>query len=174
MSADVLLAVVTAAQGLKGEVRVKTFTETPERLAGYGVLHTAEGRKLEIAALRVSKGDGAVIRFRGIEDRDSAELLVNAKLLIERDALPATASDEFYHADLIGLRAQDGEGRVIGEIRAIHNFGAGDVIELERIGGGTLLLPFNRDFVPSIDFANRCITVSEPEDVEARKQRGIE
>jgi 16S rRNA processing protein RimM len=72
------------------------------------------------------------------------------------------------------LRAQDGEGRVIGEIRAIHNFGAGDVIELERIGGGTLLLPFNRDFVPSIDFANRCITVSEPEDVEARKQRGIE
>jgi 16S rRNA processing protein RimM len=174
MPADILLAVVTAAQGLKGEVRVKTFTEAPETLAGYGVLHTAEGRKLEIAALRVSKGDGAVVRFGGIDDRESAERLVNAKLLIERDALPATAPDEFYHADLIGLRAQDGEGRMIGEVRAIHNFGAGDVIELERLGGGTLLLPFSRDFVPRIDFANRCIIVSEREDIEARDKRGIE
>ena len=78
------------------------------------------------------------------------------------------------HADLIGLRVQDSEGRQIGEIRAIHNFGAGDVIELERLGGGTLLLPFTHDFVPKIDFANGCVTVSEPEDVEAREQRGVE
>jgi 16S rRNA processing protein RimM len=174
MPADILLGVVTAVQGLKGEVRVKTFTEAPERLADYGVLHTPEGRKLEIAALRVSKADGAVIRFKGIEDRDSAQRLVNAKLLVERGALPAAQADEFYHADLIGLRAQDGEGRLIGTVRAIHNFGAGDVIELERLGGGTLLLPFTRDFVPAVDVANGCITVTEPEDSEAREQRGIE
>jgi 16S rRNA processing protein RimM len=174
MPADVLLAVVTAAQGLKGDVRVKTFTEVPERLASYGVLHTPEGRRLEIAALRISKANSAVIHFKGIENRESAEQLVNARLLVERDALPATALDEFYHADLIGLRARDGDGRLIGEIRAIHNFGAGDVIELERRDGGTLLLPFTRDFVPRIDVVNGCITVSEPEDLEAQEQRGIE
>jgi len=174
VAADVLLGVVTGVQGLKGEVRVKTFTETPERLGGYGSLHTPEGRKLEVAALRLSKRDGAIIRFKGVDDRDSAERLVNAKLLIDRSALPTTAADEFYHADLIGLRAQDGEGRLLGGVRAIHNFGAGDVIEIERLGGGTLLLPFSRDFVPKIDFANGCVTVAEPEDAEAREQRGIE
>jgi 16S rRNA processing protein RimM len=174
MPADILIAVVTAVQGLKGEVRVKTFTEAPERLAGYGVLHTSEGHKLEIAALRVSKADGAVVRFKGIGDRESAMRLVNARLLVGRDALPITGPDEFYHADLVGLRAQDGEGRVIGTVRTIHNFGAGDVIELERLGGGTLLLPFNGDFVPAVDVANGSITVTEPEDVEAREQRGVE
>ena len=174
MPANILLGVVTAVQGLKGEVRVKTFTEAPERVADYGTLRTPEGRELEIAALRVSKAHGVILRFKGIDDRESAERLVNAKLMVERAALPATAFDEFYHADLIGLRAQDSEGRIIGEIRAIHNFGAGDVIELERLGGGTLLLPFTRDFVPKIDLANKCATVSEPEDVEAREQRGIE
>ena len=173
MPADVLLGVVTGVQGLKGELRVKTFTEAPEKLAAYGVLHTPEGRKLEIASLRAEKA-GAVVRFRGVDDRAAAEHLVNAKLLVERAALPVTASDEFYHADLIGLRAQDSEGRVIGEIRAVHNFGAGDVIEIERRDGGTLLLPFTRDFVPTIDFAGGSVVVGEIEDPEVREQRGVE
>ena len=174
MAADVLLGVVSGVQGLKGEVRVKTFTEAPDRLADYGTLHTPEGRHLEIAGLRTSKDDGAIVRFKGIDDRDAAERLVNAKLLVARAALPATTADEFYHADLVGLRAQDAEGRVLGEIRAVHNFGAGDVIEIERLGGGTLLLPFTGDFVPAIDMANGCVTVAEPDDTEALEQRGIE
>jgi len=174
VSAVVLLGVVTGVQGLRGHVRVKTFTESPERLADYGVLRTSQGQKLEIVALRVSKADSAVIHFKGIDDRDSAERLLNAKLLVERSALPATEANEFYHADMIGLRAQDAEGRLVGTVRAIHNFGAGDVLELERLDGGTLLLPFNGDFVPGVDIANGCITVTEPEDVEAREQRGVE
>lgn len=174
MAADVLLGVVIGVQGLKGEVRVKTFTEAPERLADYGVLHTSEGRRLEIASLRTGRADGAIVRFKGIDDRNSAERLLNLKLLVERSALPATAADEFYHADLVGLRAQDSEGRVIGEVRAVHNFGAGDVIEIERLGGGTLLLPFTRDFVPTVDVANGCVAVTEPDDIEARGQRGVE
>ena len=169
-----MLGVVTGVQGLKGDVRVKTFTEAPEKLGEYGTLRTPDGRRLEVASLRASRRDGAVVRFKGVDDRQSAECLVDAKLLVERTALPQTAPEEFYHADLIGLRVQDSEGRQIGEIRAIHNFGAGDVIELERLGGGTLLLPFTHDFVPKIDFANGCVTVSEPEDVEAREQRGVE
>ena len=175
MADDVLLGVVTSVHGLMGVVRVKTFTEAPARLADYGVLRTAEGRKLEIAGLRESKSDGAIVRFKGIEDRASAERLVNAKLLVERAVLPATGADEFYHADLVGLRAVDGEGRVIGTVRALHNFGAGDVIELERLGGGgTLLLPFNADFVTAVDVASGCIMVREPEDTEAQERRGIE
>ena len=174
MANDVLLGVVTGVQGLKGEVRVKTFTEAPEKLADYGMLLTAEGRRLEIASLRAGKPGVVVVRFKGVDDRAAAEQLVNAKLLVERSALPVTASDEFYHADLIGLRAQDSEGRVIGEIRAVHNFGAGDVIEIERLGGGKLLLPFTRDFVPTIDFANGSVVVGEPDDPEAREQMGVE
>ena len=88
--------------------------------------------------------------------------------------MPVTAPDEYYHADLIGVRAQDSEGRVIGKIRAIHNFGAGDVVELERSDGSTLLLPFNRDFVPKIDLANNTITIIEPVDRDAIEQRGVE
>lgn len=174
VAADVLLGVVTGVQGLKGDVRVKTFTELPERLCSYGILHTQEGRNLEIATLRASRGNEAIIRFRGVDDRDAAERLVTAKLLVDRSVFPATATDEFYHTDLIGLRAQDSEGRLVGKIHAIHDFGAGDVIEIERLGGGTLLLPFTRDFVPSVDFANGCVTVSEPEDREAREERGVE
>jgi 16S rRNA processing protein RimM len=173
MPEDILLGVVTGVQGLKGEVRVKTFTQSPDRLAGYGVLHTPEGRSLEIISLRVIKG-AAVVRFKGVEDRNAAEGLVNVRLLVGRAALPATDGEEFYHADLIGMRAQDNEGRVIGEIRAIHNFGAGDVVELERLGGGTLLLPFTKEFVPKIDLANKSITIAEPEDPEALDQRGVE
>ena len=174
MSANILLGVVTAAQGLKGEVRVKTFTEKPERLADYGTLHTPEGRTLEIVSLRLARAGGAVVCFKGIDDRQAAEQLLNANLLVARSALPATREEEFYHADLIGLHAQDGEGRVLGTVRAVHNFGAGDVIELERLEGGTLLLPFTREFVPTIDFPNRRVIVSEPEDIEASKQHGVE
>src|SRR5207248_11611008 len=150
MPADILLGVVTAVQGLKGEVRVKTFGEAPDRLADYGPLHTPEGRNLEIASLRAIKGGGAVVRFNGIEDREAAERLVNGKLLVERIALPATAADEFYHADLIGLRAQDGEGRTVGLVRAMQKFGAADGRELEPHGGRSALLPFNLDVVPKL------------------------
>ncbi len=174
MTGDVLLGVVVGAQGLGGDVRVKTFTQTPERLAAYGPLHTPEGRKLDIASARRVKADTAVVRFRGIDDRAAAEALVNANLLVARTALPAAAHDEFYHADLIGLRALDGERRVIGEIIAIHNFGAGDVIELERGEGGTLLLPFSKDFVPQINLIDGYVVVAEPADSAAEEQRGVE
>ena len=174
MTGDIFLGVVLGAHGLGGEVRVKTFTASPERLSAYGPLHTPEGRVLEIAAARAAKSDCAILRFKGIDNRSAAEALANVKLLIARDALPATAPEEFYHADLIGLRVLDREGRVIGEIRAIHNHGAGDVIEILRGDGGTLLLPFAKDFVPEINLADRSVVVTEPVDVEAEEERGVE
>jgi len=174
MTGDILLGVVTGAHGLSGEVRVKTFTEAPERLCAYGTLHTPQGRTLEIAAARPVKPDTAVVRFNGIDDRAAAEQLANAELLVARTSLPAPAHDEFYHVDLIGLCAQDAEGRVIGEVRAVHNFGAGDVVELDRVDGGTLLLPFTRKFVPVVDLAGKHVIVAVPEDDKALDRRGAE
>ncbi|HEX4081114.1 MAG TPA: ribosome maturation factor RimM [Rhizomicrobium sp.] len=174
MTGDILLGVVLGAHGLGGEVRVKAFTEFPERLSAYGSLHTQEGRVLEIATARAAKSDGAIVRFKGIDNRTAAEALTNVELLVARNALPATEPDEFYHADLIGLRVLDREGRIIGEISAIHNHGAGDVIEILRGDGGTLLLPFAKDFVPHIDLADKSVVVTEPEDDEAEEARGVE
>jgi 16S rRNA processing protein RimM len=174
MTGDILLGVVLGAQGLGGEVRVKTFTETPEHVAGYGPLRTADGRVLEIATTRMVKTDTIVVRFKGVDDRSAAEALASTKLFVARDALPAAGMDEFYHTDLIGLRAQDHEGRVLGEVRAIHNFGAGDVIEIQRSDESTMLLPFTKEFVPQIDLDNKFVVVSEPVDVEAEEKRGVE
>ena len=171
---DIVLGVVIGAQGLRGEVKVKTFTETPGHLSVYGPLRTEGGRTLEIASVRAVKAGSAIVQFKGIDDRSTAESLANVKLLVERAALPATAKDEFYHADLVGLRALDAEGRTIGAVIAIHNFGAGDVIELSRTEGGTLLLPFTRETVPTIDLAEKFVVVAEPKDVEAEAERGVE
>jgi 16S rRNA processing protein RimM len=174
MTDDILLGVVIGAQGLSGEVRIKTFTEAPERLGAYGPLRTDQGRVLELAAMRTVKADVVVARFKSIDDRAAAEALAGTKLFVSRDTLPATELDEFYHADLIGLRAQDSEGRVLGEIRAIHNFGAGDVLEIQRDDKSTLLLPFTKEFVPQIHLGDGYVVMSEPVDVEAEEERGVE
>jgi 16S rRNA processing protein RimM len=174
MTGDILLGVVVGAHGIGGGVRVKTFTEKPEHLAAYGALHTPEGRVLEVASAHAAKGGALVVRFKGLADRSAAEALTGAKLFVSRSTLPEAAHEEFYRADLIGLRAQDNEGRVIGEIHAIHDHGAGDVIEILRSDGDTLLLPFSKDFVPQINLSDGYVVVAEPPDSEAEEQRGVE
>jgi 16S rRNA processing protein RimM len=167
LSRDVLLAAVIGAQGLKGEVKLKTFTTTPEALARYGSLHDARGRTFEITACRPTKDGEAVIAFKGITDRGAAEALKGTQLFVSREALPATEEEEFYHADLIGLEAYDSEGRLVGRISAIHNFGAGDVIAITRSDGDEVLLAFTRETVPVIDIAGGRIAIAIPEDDEA-------
>jgi 16S rRNA processing protein RimM len=171
LASDVLLAAVMGAQGLKGEVKVKTFTATPDALARYGTLHTRDGRKFQITAFRTAKPGEAVIAFAGVGDRNAAEALKGTELFVAREALPATQDDEFYHADLVGLEAQDSEGRTIGKVVAIHNFGASDVIELVRESGDgngdSVYLAFTHETVPMIDIAGGRIVVAVPEDDEA-------
>ncbi|HXS05253.1 MAG TPA: ribosome maturation factor RimM [Rhizomicrobium sp.] len=164
MARDVLLAAVIGAQGLKGAVKVKLFTETPEALAKYGPLRDARGKSYEIIACRAAKPGEAVISFAGIADRSAAEALKGAELFVSRAALPETAEEEFYHADLIGLEAQDSEGRVLGRVAAIHNYGAGDVIEITCPDGDSVLLAFTRETVPTIDIPGGRIVVAVPED----------
>jgi 16S rRNA processing protein RimM len=169
LAGDVLLAVLIGAQGLKGAVKAKIFTATPDALTRYGALHDAAGRRFEIAAVRPGKPGEAVLSFQGIEDRSTAEGLKGTELFIARKALPGTAEDEFYHADLIGLEARDSEGRSLGKVAAIHNFGAGDVIEIARPDGDSVLLAFTADNVPTIDIAGGRIVVAVPEDDEDDK-----
>lgn len=166
MAGDVLLAVVIGAQGLKGEVKAKVFTDTPDALPRYGLLHTGSGRKLKITAFRPSKEGEAVIAFEGVSDRNAAESLKGTQLFVERAALPEPDENEFYHADLIGLEAHDSEGRVLGKVAAIHNFGASDVIELVRTDGDQVHLAFTRETVPHIHIKDGYIIVAVPEDAE--------
>lgn len=168
MTRDILLGVVVTAHGLKGEVRVKTFTENPNGLNAYGALRAADGRVFAIADARVMKPGESVVRFDGIVTREQAEALKGVELHVARDVLPATDDEEFYHADLIGLRAEDEAGRAIGLVHAVHNFGAGDVIEITRVDGGNVLLPFTRRVVPLVDIGAARIVVATPENVEER------
>ena len=173
MARDVLLGVVIGAQGLKGEVKVKAFTQSPEKLAAYGPLHTKDGKSFRANFVRKTK-DGAVIALEGVNDRNAAEALKGAELYVPRSALPKEDADEFYHADLIGLRAEDTEGRAMGTVRALHNFGAGDVIELVRDDGDEVFLPFTREVAQEIDIESGRIVIAAPEEVEAGEEGSVE
>lgn len=166
MARDILLAAIIGAQGLKGQVKVKLFTATAEGLARYQTLMDARGNRFEITAIRPSKDGEAVMSLSGIADRNQAEALKGTELFVSRDQLPATADEEFYHADLIGLEAQDQEGRMLGKVAAIHNYGAGDVMEITRPDGDNILLAFTCETVPVIDIAGGRIVVAVPEDDE--------
>jgi 16S rRNA processing protein RimM len=166
MEKPVLLAAVIGASGLKGAVKVKIFTASAEALKSYGVLSDMHGKEFSIAALRPGKAGEAVISFSGVTNREAAEALKGKELFIARDCLPMTGADEFYHADLIGLEAQDSEGRVLGKVASVHNYGAGDIIEITRADGDSVLLAFTRETVPTIDFPGERIIVAVPEDNE--------
>ena len=143
MAERVRLGAVIGAHGIKGEVRVKTFTLSPDTLGAYGPLTTDDGRRLQVSALRAGKPGEAVVRFEGVADRNGAEALKGRQLFVPRDALPPPEADEFYHADLIGLAVEDTSNTALGRVRALHNFGAGDVMEIETRSGATEFVPFN-------------------------------
>lgn len=155
----VQLGVVGAAHGIKGEVRVKTFTTDPMALGGYGPLYTGDGRALEVAGIRPAK-DVVIIRFKDVADRNAAEQLTGEALYVDRSALPEELEEEeFYHADLVGLEVLDETGEDVGRITAIHNFGAGDILEVRPQEGHTLMIPFTRDAVPEIDPAEGVVRI---------------
>ena len=174
MPRDVLLAVVIGPHGLKGEVRVKLFTDSANALAAYGTLHAQDGQTLCVLAARDTRPGEAVAAFEGVSNRAGAEGLKGKELFVARALLPATPENEFYHADLVGLRADDSQDRAIGRVTAIHNFGAGDVIEIERPDGDSVLLAFTRENVPVIDFKSGRIVIAVPEEVEAGRKGTIE
>jgi len=156
------LGAVITAHGIKGEVKVKTFTSSPDALSAYGPLATDSGSVLQIVSLNPTKGDEAIVRFEGIDDRNQAEALKGRQLFVSRASLPEPEADEFYFADLVGLSVEDVAGNHLGKVRAIHNFGAGDIIELERASGGTELIPFHASVVREVDIAKSRIVIEPP------------
>jgi 16S rRNA processing protein RimM len=162
----ICVARIGAAHGIKGEVRLWSFTADPAAVADYGPLESEDGtQRFEIEAMRPAK-DHLVARLSGVRDRDAAERLVNTSLYVARDRLPAPEPEEFYHADLIGLRAESRDGAVLATIVGIHDFGAGDLLELRPLaGGGTVLMPFNAQTVPVVDIAGGRIVIDPPQDL---------
>ena len=162
--ARICLGQIGAAHGVRGEVRLYSFTADPEAIAGYGPLETEDGRIVQIESLRRAK-DHFVAQLAGVSDRGMAEQLTNIKLYVLRERLPAPDQpDEFYHADLIGLTAVDRTGDKLGTVVALHNFGAGDLIEVRPTDGHvTQLLPFDEATVPVIDLAAGRLVVVAPE-----------
>jgi 16S rRNA processing protein RimM len=159
----VLLGEISAAHGIRGEVVIRSYTAEPKDIAAYGPLEDESGRiKIVIGAVRAS-GKGIVARIIGVADRNEAEKLAGTKLYVARERLPEASDGEFYHADLIGLSAVDGQGAVIGKVVAVVNYGASDLLEIRLAGSGTIeLVPFTSAFVTGVDLAERTITVLMP------------
>jgi 16S rRNA processing protein RimM len=159
----ICLGQIGAPHGVRGEVRLHSFTANPTAIASYGPLETEDGRVFKIDSLRPAK-HALVAKLAGIADRDAAERLANTKLYVPRERLPEpTQPDEFYHADLVGLRVVDTAGKECGTVIAVHNFGAGDLIELRPIDGAqTELLPFDAVTVPEVNIAHGYLIVEVP------------
>jgi 16S rRNA processing protein RimM len=161
-----------AAHGVRGEIRLHSFTADPSAITSYGPLQSEDGRVFRIEAIRPAK-DHFVARVTGIADRNAAELLKNIKLYVPRERLPEPDEpNEFYHADLIGLSVVDRDGQKLGTVVAVHNFGAGDLIEMNPEGGGkTELLPFDEHHVPVVDItAGKIVAVPPHESSEEQDQ----
>ena len=168
--ARVCVAAIAGAFGVRGEARVKSFTAEPEAFAGYGPLETEDGaRRFEARITRPVSG-GFAARLSGVATREQAEALKGVRLYAARDRLPPLDEDEFYHADLIGLDVFDTGGAPLGRVRAVQNFGAGDVIEVVAPGRSVLMLPFTRAAVPTIDLAGRRIVADPPEEIGAPEE----
>jgi 16S rRNA processing protein RimM len=164
--AQVCVARIGAAHGVRGAVKLWTFTEDPFAVTRYGPLSTKDGaRAFEVAHARESKGH-LVATFNGVTTRNQAERLNGLELYVARDKLPATDDDEYYHADLIGLAAVTATDEHLGKVIAIHNFGAGDIIEIAPPKGATMLLPFSNAVVPTVDIAGGRVVIELPEEIE--------
>lgn len=175
----IVMALIGRAQGLRGEVRATSYAEDPLSIGAYGPL-SANGRSFKVTAVRPvpASPNQVVLKLAGIDNRTDAEALNGVQLTLPRAALPPLADeDDFYHEDLIGLAVRDAAGETLATIAAVHNFGAGDMLELRLAGGRAVYVPFSKAAVPHVDVAGGFVTVdpaaagllSSPDD-EAREE----
>jgi 16S rRNA processing protein RimM len=167
MAAQICVARIGAAHGVRGAVKLWTFTEDPFAVTRYGPLSSKDGaRSFEVTHAHEAKGH-LVATLRGVTTRNEAERLNGLELYVSREKLPATDDDEYYHADLIGLAAVTTAGEPLGKVIAIHNFGAGDIIEIAPPGSSTtMLLPFSNTVVPTVDLAGGRVLIELPDEIE--------
>ncbi len=169
----VCLGTVIGTHGIRGEVRIKTYTERPEDIAAYGRLDDETGRRsFDIVSVRTTKGDIVVARIKGVEDRDAAENLKGITLHLARSSLPEPDNEnEWYHADLIDLNVITMEGEPFGKVVAVQNFGAGDLLEIRQMASRqTIFLPFTSELVPEIDLDRGQIIINPPEEISGEEK----
>lgn len=168
----VLLGRIVAAHGLRGEVKILAFTETPENIAAYGLLNDGRGREFRIDELRPQKGEAVIARLAGVTDRTAAEKLRGTELYVSRDCLPVPDEEEWYYSDLVGLQAVTPDGGAFGEVVSVQNFGAGDLLEL-RVPAErqTVFLAFTHANVPAVDIKTGRITVVLPDEIIAAPEQ---
>lgn len=165
------LGVIAGVKGLRGEVRVKSFTEAPEDVAAYGPLQASDGRTITLSVVNVLE-DVVIATIDGVADRAAAEALKGLELFVDRAVLPETAKNTYYHADLIGLAVETTEGERVGKVSAFYNFGGGDVMEVTAEGrSDTGFLPFTADVIANVDIPGRKVVITpSPNLFEDRKQ----
>jgi 16S rRNA processing protein RimM len=153
---------IVGAHGVRGLVRLRSFTEDPTAVVAYGPLTDEAGRRRFAVQLQ-SPGKGTwIARVEGVSERNAAEALRGTRLYVERAALPTTDEDEFYHADLIGLRAERADGELLGSVIAVHDFGGGTLLELRLVCGRTAAVPFTQAVVPVVDVAAGRVVMDPP------------
>lgn len=163
----VLVGRFGAAQGVRGEIRIKSYTADPLSIGGYGALSDETGARIfAIERLRPLKDDMLVAKVKGVDDRDAAQALTGLSLHVARKKLPAPDEDEFYIADLIGLAAVSANGEAIGRVKNVVNFGAGDILEIAPPVGDSFLAPFTKEVAPKIDFSGGHIVIVRPQETE--------
>ena len=164
MEDRVCLGAIAGAFGVKGEVRLKSFTAEPDDVAAYGALETEDGKKSFEITLTGQTKNGLTARLSGVATKEQADDLRGTRLYVDRTRLPEPDEDEFYHADLIGLDAYDTGGTHLGTVKAVHNHGATDLLELRLPNSSaTVLLPFTLEAVPTVDLASGRIVADPPE-----------
>ena len=160
----VCLGRIVGAHGVRGIVRIKSHTANPDDLTAYGALSDEAGtRRLTVTVTGHVKGL-VLARVEGIDDRDAAEALRGTDLYVPRAALPPTEGEEYYHVDLLGLRAESEDGTALGRVSAVHDHGAGPIVEIQPPDGPSTLVPFTREHVPAIDIEAGRMVVAAPEE----------
>ncbi len=168
----VCLAVIGAPKGLRGAVRLSCFAEDPPAIGAYNPMHAEPGgRPLDLTVLEHPRRGHLVVAIKGVTDRQAAAALAGTRLFVPRSRMPEVAADEFYHHDLIGLAAFHVDGSPLGKVRAVHDWGAGDTVEVAGQGPGSdFLVPFTRTNVPVVDLERGRITVDPPDGILARQE----
>lgn len=171
-SPKICVGVIATAHGLKGEVKIRSYTEFPEDISSYGPLSDEQGtRSFTIASARLAGEGMLVARLKGVEGRTEAEALRGIKLYVSRDKFPKAEAGEYYQVDLIGLRAESPEGAALGTVRSVDNYGAGDIITIENLTGEEVLFLFTDESVPEVDIAGGRIVVVLPEEVVVEEEK---
>jgi 16S rRNA processing protein RimM len=157
----VLVGQVVGVHGVRGNVKIKSYTDDPAALGRYRPVLDAQGRPVRLRVVGEAKGT-VVVQFDGVGDRDAAEALRGTRLFVPRSALPPPEEEEFYHADLIGMAVVTAAGEALGTVVEVANHGAGDMLEVRPAQGMSVLVPFTRAAVPVVDLAGRRIVVDPP------------